>query len=65
MKIFCTSFAVSMLFTRCCDGEEEGVAEVAEAGADGFAARFYRAQGLPEVADYLARLGASPSAKVA
>ena len=47
-------------------GDQQRVtAALAEAGGEGFAARFYRAQGLPEVADYLARIGASPSAKVA
>ena len=47
-------------------GDQQRVtAALAEAGAEGFAARFYRAQGLPEVADYLARVASSPSAKVA
>ena len=38
---------------------------VRTSGPDRFAEAFYRAQGLSEVADYLARAGASPSARVA
>ena len=47
-------------------GDQQRIsAALAQAGPDRFAEAFYRAQGLAEVADYLARAAASPSARVA